>query len=372
MSPLFIFGTLCHGPLLEAVIGKTEHLTTDTATLPDFEVSQVLEGPFPTISACSGQKADGLLVNGLTPDDFERLEFYEAAFNYQLETVTLDDGQRAVAYFPEPGIWTHSGPWSLDDWASDWGALSIVAAQEVMSYFGQRSPAEVGAMFPMIRARAGSYLNAQRSQHGHGTLAGQVDVANQRRAYANYFALDEYRLRHEKFDGTLSDEVLRAVFLAPDAALVLPYDPHRDTVLVVEQMRMGPLARGDQHLWQLEPIAGRLDPGEKPQTAARREALEEAGLSLRELETVAEAYCSPGNSSEFFYIYVGLADLPDTVIGTGGLEVEDEDIRSHVLDFERLLEMCETMQIANAPLVMTTYWLSHHRERLRAQVGVSG
>ena len=40
------------------------------------------------------------------------------------------------------------------------------------------------------------------------------------------------------------------------------HDPVRDRVLVVEQFRMGPYARGDRHPWQLEPIAGRIDGGE--------------------------------------------------------------------------------------------------------------
>jgi nudix-type nucleoside diphosphatase (YffH/AdpP family) len=234
-----------------------------------------------------------------------------------------------------------------------------------MGYRGRKTPAEVAAMFPMIRSRAWSRLNAGASRHGEGTLPGRVEVIRRTRSHAGYFALDSYRLRHERFDGGLGEEVRREVFLASDAALVLPYDPVRDRVLVVEQMRMGPLARGDATLWQLEPIAGRLDPGEDPQSAARREALEEAGLALGTLEPVAEAYCSPGNSSEFYFIYIGIADLPDSAAGTGGLDAEDEDIRSHLIGFDQLMEMCGAMKIANAPLVTAAYWLAHHRARLR-------
>ena len=221
-------------------------------------------------------------------------------------------------------------------------------------------------MFPMIRARAWSRINAATSKHGARTLEGTVDIKNQRRAYAKYFALDEIELRHAQFDGSKSETVARAVFLAADATLVLPYDPVRDQVLLVEQVRMGPLARGDTVLWQLEPIAGRLDPGEGPQDAARREALEEAGLEIGVLHPVAEAYCSPGNSSEFYYIYVGIADLPPGTGRIGGLASEHEDIRSHVLCFDELMRMCADLQVANAPLVMAAYWLAHHRAGLRA------
>ena len=60
-----------------------------------------------------------------------------------------------------------------------------------------------------------------------------------------------------------------------DAVTVLPYDPKRDLVLVVEQIRAGPFARGDRQSWQIEAIAGRVDPFETPEQAARREAVEE-------------------------------------------------------------------------------------------------
>ena len=81
--------------------------------------------------------------------------------------------------------------------------------------------------------------------------------------------------------------------------------------------------------------------------------MEEAGLELGTLYPVAESYCSPGTSTEFFYIYVGLAELPDNVTGVAGLDSEHEDIRSHLMSFDALMEMCDAQQAANAPLVLT-------------------
>ncbi len=138
-------------------------------------------------------------------------------------------------------------------------------------------------------------------------------------------------------------------------------------VLLVEQIRMGPLARGDHTCWQLEPIAGHIDPGETPQAAARREALEEAGITLGTLEPVGNVYASPGNATEFFHIFVGLADLPDHIIGTGGLASEGEDIRSHLMSFDDLMALADAQALANAPLVASAYWLARHRERLRSE-----
>lgn len=367
MRDLFFYGTLRHLPLLEIVMGApASALDLEEAVLCDHAVLAVQEGPFPMIRTKQGDTATGLLLRGLTEEQITRLDFYEGSFSYDLRRVTLRGGQQADVYFPQPGQWTARELWSLTDWETDWAEISCHAAQEVMGYLGTRERDAVAKMFPMIRARAASKVNAARSRHGEGTMQGRIDVESQNRAYSHFFALDDIRLRHERFDGSMSGTLDRAVFIASDAAILLPYDPIRDRVLLVEQMRMGPFARGDRACWQLEPIAGRVDAGETPLQAARREAQEEAGLTLGEIETVAEVYASPGTSTEFYYIFCGLADLPDSITGVGGLETEDEDIRSHTLSFEALMALVEGQGAANAPLVLAAFWLARHRDRLRA------
>jgi nudix-type nucleoside diphosphatase (YffH/AdpP family) len=150
-----------------------------------------------------------------------------------------------------------------------------------------------------------------------------------------------------------------------DAVTVLPYDPKRDLVLVVEQIRAGPFARGDRQSWQIEAIAGRVDPFETPEQAARREAVEEAGLTLTEVIPVAQYYPSPGAKTEFLYSYVALTHLPDGCAGVFGLAEEAEDIRGHLISFDRLMALVASGEIANAPLILTALWLQRERARLR-------
>ncbi|NDH20696.1 MAG: NUDIX domain-containing protein [Rhodobacteraceae bacterium] len=97
------------------------------------------------------------------------------------------------------------------------------------------------------------------------------------RPYTGFFAMCDYRLRYRHFDGSMSAEVSRAAIVSGDASLVLPYDPKTEQILVLEQFRMAPFARGDKNPWLFEPIAGMIDLGETPETCARREAEEEAG-----------------------------------------------------------------------------------------------
>ena len=85
----------------------------------------------------------------------------------------------------------------------------------------------------------------------------------------------------------------RELFERGDAAVVLPYDPLREEIVLVEQFRLGALERaGDP--WLLEPVAGIIEPGEAPPAVARREAAEEAGLELLDLVPIGSYFPSPG------------------------------------------------------------------------------
>lgn len=218
-----------------------------------------------------------------------------------------------------------------------------------------------------LRVAAASRVRAMApTEAGLRQGGGEVEVLARRHPHLGFFALEELELTHPRFDGGRSAPLAREVFVAGDAVTVLPYDPLRDRVLLIEQFRMGPFGRGDTLPWQLEAIAGRIDPGESPEAAARREAVEEAGLVLGALEKVAEYYPTPGAVTEYLYSYVALCDLPDGVAGVFGAAEEAEDIRGQLVSFDRLLEVMAAGGIGNAPLLLTVLWLQRERARLRA------
>lgn len=187
--------------------------------------------------------------------------------------------------------------------------------------------------------------------------------------YQGHFRIDRYRLRHTLFEGGWSRTIQREVFERGHAVAVLVYDPARDSVVLIEQFRVGALAAGSAGgPWLLELIAGIIDEGETPEEVARREAREEAGCDLAEVEPVCDYLVSPGGTSERTALYFARADL-EGVGGVHGLDEENEDIRVHVVPAEEAIAMADDGRVANAAGVIGLYWLARNRERLRRRFG---
>ena len=246
------------------------------------------------------------------------------------------------------------------------GAEVEALATAIMAAFGQLEAAVVRRRLGALKVAAASRVRAaRRTDAGLRQGTGDVIVQKVDQGFAGFFAVEVAQLAYRRFDGRMSPVIQREVFLSGDAVTVLPYDPQRDRVLVIEQMRMGPMGRGDPLPWQIEAIAGRIDPGESPEDCARREAVEEAGLKLGRLEKVGEYYPSPGAVSEYLYSYVAPCELADDVAGVFGEATEAEDIRGILLSFDELMEALARGDIANAPLMLTALWLQRERHRLR-------
>ena len=183
--------------------------------------------------------------------------------------------------------------------------------------------------------------------------------------YKGFFSVEEHDLSYRKFNNQQSSILTRSALISSDAVIVLPYDPVNDRILLIEQFRAGPYVKGDENPWVLEPIAGLIDEGETPESAGIREAQEEALLEIKRLELVARSYPSPGISTEFFHQYIGIVELLDSSNLIAGLQSENEDIRSHIFEYEQFFEMIESGKVKVGPLILLGLWLSKNRNRLR-------
>ncbi len=368
MNTLFLCGPLAEAGILSRLL--PEAANTRPALLRDAGLWLADGACFPDLLP-GADTVPGIcldLPEGDAPDRMSYLMAGLGAAPVMLE-VTAEGQEIAARGFLAAGPKrADAAPWQCAPWRARWGQIAGFAVDEILSHRGSVPPAALPGMLPMILVRAAARAAADPGAPTalrSDMSADQVTVEARHNRHAGFFLTREYRLRHPTFAGGTSPLVRREVFVATDAAIVLPYDPGRDRVLLVEQFRMGPFGRGDPHPWMLEPVAGRIDPGESPQQTARRECVEEAGLVLDRLEHISSHYCSLGCSTEYFHCYLGLCDLPDLAQGEGGLDSEDEDIRTHVLPFEQAMALLSSGEAANGPLVLCLLWLQGRREALR-------
>lgn len=194
--------------------------------------------------------------------------------------------------------------------------------------------------------------------------AGDVEILERETPFQGFFRVDRLTLRHRLYDGGWGAPVTREVFMRPRAVAVLPYDPARGEILLVEQFRVGALEGERGTPWCLELIAGLADqPGEPEDQLVRREAMEEAGITLGQMAPVADYMPSPGGSNERLKVFVGYADLSGAG-GVHGCPEEGEDIRVVVQPVDAIEELLRGARVDNAASLIALQWLLLHRDEL--------
>jgi ADP-ribose pyrophosphatase len=182
-------------------------------------------------------------------------------------------------------------------------------------------------------------------------------------AFKGFFALEKIRVSYQTFAGGFSKPKTYEVFERGDAAAVLPYDPVRDEVVWVEQFRVAAVKRPGCP-WLIETVAGIYEPGESAEDLVRREAIEEAGCVISDLEPISTFFLSPGGSSEQISLYCGRID--SIVVGDiHGLAAEGEDIKVHILSYAESVKWYQQGKINSATPMVAMQWLMLNRDRIR-------
>lgn len=190
-------------------------------------------------------------------------------------------------------------------------------------------------------------------------------VVNRKTLFKGFFKLSVLNIRHQLFAGGESPLLRRELLDKGDAVAVLPYDPVRDELLLIEQFRIGALDDTSSP-WLIEIIAGYQEPNEEPESVAVREAMEEADCHITQLEFIHRYYSTPGGSSEQIHLYFGFTDT-SSLGGIHGLEEEGEDIKVRVISSKTAFEWLDEGKINSAMPTIALQWFRLHREDIRQQ-----
>jgi len=197
-----------------------------------------------------------------------------------------------------------------------------------------------------------------------------VVVDSQQRAWSGRFAVDVFRFRHRRFDGSMSPVRRWELWRRGRAVALVPYDPVSDTVVLIEQFRFPALAAGIEPVL-IELPAGLIEDGEAPETAMHRELHEEMRLEADRLERIGEFLLTAGGSDELLELYVGRVRAPtsgpDGIVGLAGAEAEGEDIRTRVWPAEKAIALALSGGVPNSVAAIGLLWLAVKRNLLREQ-----
>ena len=198
----------------------------------------------------------------------------------------------------------------------------------------------------------------------HEFTSKDVEILSKETVFSGFFNMVKYRFRHRLFNGGWSEVIEREMFERGNAAAVLPYDPVTDKVVLIEQIRVGALTHSSP--WQLEIVAGIIDKGESAESVARREAVEEANVSIEDLLKVTSYYPSSGGCSERLDVYVGKVDASNAS-GIHGLDYEGEDIKVHVVNRETAYQWVVEGKFENGASIIALQWLQLNYQSVREQ-----
>ena len=184
------------------------------------------------------------------------------------------------------------------------------------------------------------------------------------------FPVQLVHFSHRRFDGAMSKRRSWELLRRGTAAAVLPYDPVADKVVVIEQFRLPAFAAGLPGT-MVELAAGLTDGTESAEATIRREAVEEMGLELHQMEPIGRFLLTPGGCDELCTLFAGRVHLgavgPDGLLGMRGLASEQEDIRVRALPAAHVIEQALAGAYPNSVATIGLLWFAAKRDWLRAR-----
>ena len=179
-------------------------------------------------------------------------------------------------------------------------------------------------------------------------------IINKKNIYNGFFKMNEVTLKYRKYNGNWSNIIKRELFGGAQVSAVLPYDPKKKEIVLIQQFRPGTISKNtDNYLNEI--VAGIIDPGESAETAARRECLEETGCEVKKLTSIQNYFPAPGSSESYYHLFLGEIS---TFSGERimGLKTENEDIFVKSYKVEDVKKMLNNGSILNGLTLIAIQW----------------
>ena len=179
-------------------------------------------------------------------------------------------------------------------------------------------------------------------------------IINKKNLYSGFFSLNKYQFIHKKHNDEWTNAIEREVFSGAHVSTLLPYDPIKKEIILIQQFRAGVLSRYDEdHLYEI--VAGIIDEGENPEETAVRECFEETGCEVKKIHPIQSYFPAPGSSESYYHLYLGEIKAFDGE-RIRGLENENEDILVKSFKVDEVRQMLKEKKIINGLTLIALQW----------------
>ena len=182
----------------------------------------------------------------------------------------------------------------------------------------------------------------------------QINIIDKKTLYSGFYELNKFKLKHKKYDGSWSNEIIREVFKGAHVSTVLPYDPIKKKIILIEQFRAGLIDNKKQNIMR-ELVAGIINKEETPENAAIRECREETGCEVKKIKKIFSYYPAPGGSQSYFHFFLAEIDSfeEQRIVGE---RKEDEDILANCYSIKEVKKMYDEYKIINGSTIIALQW----------------
>jgi len=197
----------------------------------------------------------------------------------------------------------------------------------------------------------------------------ETELVNDELLHAGFRDFKAATLRHARLEGDgMIGPVRREYLHTGSVAVIIPYDPVRDSIVIIRQFRLAAALKTECGA-ALELPAGLVEPGETIDAAATRELTEETGLAPLAMESCFRMLAAPGLTDEHATIFLALVDASDLASSAGNAD-EDEDIRPILAKVDDLIAAVDDRRIENGYLIACAHWFARlGRARAQALLG---
>ncbi len=179
-------------------------------------------------------------------------------------------------------------------------------------------------------------------------------IINEKELYSGFFKLKKIEFNYQKHDGSWSNEVDREIFGGAHVSTLLPYDPKKKEIILIQQFRAGVISRYDED-YLFEIVAGIIDKNETPEETAKRECFEETGCIVNKVTPVQGYFPAPGSSESYYDLFLGEVNSFEGE-RIRGLETENENILVKSYKVEKVRNMLKKGKIKNGLTLIALQW----------------